>query len=193
MVNTSADKIDEFIVFDSDLDLCYPNELSRSMLHNWSLYNSDLRLVSLELLPMKPCSDIDVTIYGSGVMIVDHGSGFCLDDDLDQPSSKSTEAHALYHFMLYYLCSIFYAIGFYLPLHYLAPNSPRLHNEINRVEHFTGPAKAQRLEVVFSFKSILKMLPQKSQTKHRDEVTAASKTRERLLITTTVIPPIATS
>ncbi|KAM6548992.1 hypothetical protein CsatB_020668 [Cannabis sativa] len=97
---TSADKIDEFIVFDSDLDLCYPNELSRSMLHNWSLYNSDLRLVSLELLPMKPCSDIDVTIYGSGVMIVDDGSGFCLDDDLDQPSSKSTEAHALYHFMV---------------------------------------------------------------------------------------------
>nr|WDW19225.1 DNMT protein [Humulus lupulus] len=91
----SAEETDEFIVFDSDLDMCYPDELPRSMLHNWSLYNSDLRLVSLELLPMKPCSDIDVTIYGSGVMTADDGSGFCLDNDLEQSSSKSTEAQTV--------------------------------------------------------------------------------------------------
>ncbi|KAF4368640.1 hypothetical protein G4B88_020036 [Cannabis sativa] len=88
---TFTDKIDEFILFDSDLDMCYPNELPRSMLHNWSLYNSDLRLVSLELLPMKSCSDVDVTIYGPSVMIVDDGSGFYLDDDL----SKSVDAQAI--------------------------------------------------------------------------------------------------
>ncbi|PON37520.1 C-5 cytosine methyltransferase [Trema orientale] len=87
----SAEETDEFIVFDSDVDMCYPDELPRSMLHNWSLYNSDLRLISLELLPMKPCSDIDVTIYGSGVMTADDGSGFCLDNDLDQSSSGTGE------------------------------------------------------------------------------------------------------
>ncbi|PON45428.1 C-5 cytosine methyltransferase [Parasponia andersonii] len=87
----SAEETDEFIVFDSDVDMCYPDELPRSMLHNWSLYNSDLRLISLELLPMKPCSDIDVTIYGSGVMTADDGSGFCLDNYLDQSSSGTGE------------------------------------------------------------------------------------------------------
>ncbi|KAK3183178.1 hypothetical protein Dsin_030464 [Dipteronia sinensis] len=62
------------------IDIKNPDELPRSMLHNWSLYNSDFRLISLELLPMKPCAEIDVTIYGSGVMMTDDGSGFCLDE-----------------------------------------------------------------------------------------------------------------
>ena len=87
----STEKTDEFVIFDSDVDPCYPDELPRSMLHNWSLYNSDLRLVSLELLPMKPCADIDVTIFGSGVMTADDGSGFCLDDDKDQSSSGGSQ------------------------------------------------------------------------------------------------------
>nr|TKS11378.1 hypothetical protein D5086_0000073210 [Populus alba] len=37
---------------------------------------------------MKPCEDIDVTIFGSGLMTEDDGSGFCLDDDPDQSSSR---------------------------------------------------------------------------------------------------------
>lgn len=86
----SDEETDEFIVFDSDMDVCYPDELPRSMLHNWSLYNSDLRLVSLELLPMKPCADMDVTIYGSGVMTADDGSGFCLDDHSSRGSGAQT-------------------------------------------------------------------------------------------------------
>ncbi|KAA8531274.1 hypothetical protein F0562_005983 [Nyssa sinensis] len=80
---------DEYIVFDSDNDVCYTDELPRSMLHNWSLYNSDLRLISLELLPMKPCAEIDVTIFGSGVMTADDGTGFCLDTDSSHSSSGS--------------------------------------------------------------------------------------------------------
>ncbi|PKI39705.1 hypothetical protein CRG98_039875, partial [Punica granatum] len=78
---------DEFIIFDGDLDMVDIDELPRSMLHNWSLYDSDSRLLSLELLPMKPCDDIDVTIFGSGIMTADDGSGFCLDTDEDQSSS----------------------------------------------------------------------------------------------------------
>jgi DNA (cytosine-5)-methyltransferase 1 len=59
------------------------------MLHNWALYNSDSRLISLELLPMKPCSEIDVTIFGSGLMTADDGSGFHLDTEAGQSSSAS--------------------------------------------------------------------------------------------------------
>uniref|UniRef100_A0A803KRA3 RFTS domain-containing protein n=1 Tax=Chenopodium quinoa TaxID=63459 RepID=A0A803KRA3_CHEQI len=73
------------------MDATDPNQLPRSMLHNWTLYNSDSRLVSLELLPMKPYDDIDATIFGSGIVTYDDGSGFCLDAD-DQSSSASSEA-----------------------------------------------------------------------------------------------------
>ncbi|KAG2676448.1 hypothetical protein I3760_12G053200 [Carya illinoinensis] len=87
----SVEETDEFIVFDGDM-ICYTDELPRSMLHNWSLYNSDSRLISLELLPMKPCTDIDVTIFGSGVMTSDDGSGFCLDANPGQSSSCGSRA-----------------------------------------------------------------------------------------------------
>ncbi|KAF1897087.1 hypothetical protein Lal_00034789 [Lupinus albus] len=90
---TALQEMDEFIVFDNDYDLYDIEDLPRSMLHNWSLYNSDARLISLELLPMKSCSDIDVTIFGSGVMTADDGSGFHLDTDTDQSSSISSGAH----------------------------------------------------------------------------------------------------
>lgn len=85
---TSSQETDEFLVFDNDIYMCDTDELPRSMLHNWSLYNSDSRLISLELLPMKPCADIDVTIFGSGVMTADDGSGFYLDTDLGHSSSR---------------------------------------------------------------------------------------------------------
>ncbi|GMI86703.1 METHYLTRANSFERASE 2, methyltransferase 1, DECREASED DNA METHYLATION 2, METHYLTRANSFERASE I [Hibiscus trionum] len=88
----SNEETDELVVFESDIDVCDPQDLPRSMLHNWSFYNSDSRLISLELLPMKPCADIDVTIFGSGVMTSDDGSGFCLDDDLSQSTSGSSNA-----------------------------------------------------------------------------------------------------
>lgn len=71
---------DEYIIFD-DFDTVDSDQLPRSMLHNWSLYNCDSRLISLELLPMKPCADIDVTVFGSGVMTADDGSGFCFDNE----------------------------------------------------------------------------------------------------------------
>ncbi|KAL7223863.1 hypothetical protein ACSBR1_025343 [Camellia fascicularis] len=79
---------DEYLIFDGFNDANNPNELPRSMLHNWALYNSDSRLISLELLPMKPCADIDTTIYGSGSMTTNDGSGFCLDGESDKTSSS---------------------------------------------------------------------------------------------------------
>ncbi|XP_057452069.1 DNA (cytosine-5)-methyltransferase 1-like [Lotus japonicus] len=89
---TSLQETDEFIVFDNDYDIYDTEELPRSMLHNWTLYNSDARLVSLELLPMKPCSEIDVTIFGSGIMTSDDGSGFHLDTESGQSSSTASGA-----------------------------------------------------------------------------------------------------
>ncbi|KAK2367307.1 DNA (cytosine-5)-methyltransferase [Trifolium repens] len=86
---TSLQETDEFIVFDNDYDVYDIEDLPRSMLHNWALYNSDSRLISLELLPMKPCSEIDVTIFGSGLMTADDGSGFHLDSEAGQSSSAS--------------------------------------------------------------------------------------------------------
>lgn len=79
----SIEELDESVL-DKGFSITNPDELPWFMLHNWSLYNSDSRLISLELLPMKPCADIDVTIFGSGSMTTDDGSGFYLDADLDQ-------------------------------------------------------------------------------------------------------------
>ncbi|KAK7251127.1 hypothetical protein RIF29_34055 [Crotalaria pallida] len=91
---TSLQETDEFMVFDDDYYEYNIEDLPRSMLHNWSLYNSDARLIPLELLPMKSCSDIDVTIFGSGIMTEDDGSGFNLDTDVGQSSSISSGAQA---------------------------------------------------------------------------------------------------
>lgn len=46
------EETDEYIFFDDDNALLAPHELPQRMLHDWTLYNSDSRLVSLELLPM---------------------------------------------------------------------------------------------------------------------------------------------
>nr|AAC39356.1 Met2-type cytosine DNA-methyltransferase [Daucus carota] len=87
---TANQETDEYIIFDGGLDACYTDDLPRSMLHNWALYNSDSRLISLELLPMKPCAEIDVTIFGSGVMTEDDGSGFNLETDTSHSSSSGS-------------------------------------------------------------------------------------------------------
>ncbi|CAL1381124.1 unnamed protein product [Linum trigynum] len=84
----TVEETDEYIAIDGD-DVINPDDLPRKLLHNWSLYDSDLRMMSLELLPMRPCEDIDITIFGSGMMTEDDGGGFCIEDDLNQSSSGS--------------------------------------------------------------------------------------------------------
>lgn len=41
---------------------------------------------------MKPCAEIDVTIFGSGVMTADDGSGYCIDGDSSHSSSGSVDS-----------------------------------------------------------------------------------------------------
>ncbi|XP_076952096.1 DNA (cytosine-5)-methyltransferase 1B-like [Bidens hawaiensis] len=91
---TSVEEMDEYLLFDymDGYDIVDPDDLPKSLLQNWSLYNCDSRLISLELLPMKPCEDIDVTVFGSGVMRTDDGSGFCFDDDPISGSGSSSAA-----------------------------------------------------------------------------------------------------
>nr|XP_010936296.1 DNA (cytosine-5)-methyltransferase 1B [Elaeis guineensis]XP_019701343.1 DNA (cytosine-5)-methyltransferase 1B [Elaeis guineensis]XP_019701346.1 DNA (cytosine-5)-methyltransferase 1B [Elaeis guineensis]XP_019701349.1 DNA (cytosine-5)-methyltransferase 1B [Elaeis guineensis]XP_029123947.1 DNA (cytosine-5)-methyltransferase 1B [Elaeis guineensis] len=87
----SVEEMDEYIYFDSDSYMSYP-DLPRRVLDNWALYNSDSRLISLELIPMKPCTEIDVTAFGSGNMRMDDGSGFCLEADPGQSSSNTSDS-----------------------------------------------------------------------------------------------------
>lgn len=83
-------EMDEFLFFE-DSDTCYP-DLPRRVLDNWSLYNSDSRLISLELLPMKPCAEVDVLAFGSGSMREDDGSGYYVETDPGQSSSGSSNS-----------------------------------------------------------------------------------------------------
>ncbi|XP_013631628.1 PREDICTED: DNA (cytosine-5)-methyltransferase 1-like [Brassica oleracea var. oleracea] len=82
---------DELLLYHDDDYEVDIDDLPRKMLQNWALYDIDSRLISLELLPMKPCADIDVTIFGSGVMADDQGIWI----DLDDPAtSMPSEEHA---------------------------------------------------------------------------------------------------
>eukprot|EP01018_Ginkgo_biloba_P018917 Gb_24436 [translate_table: standard] len=85
----TEDEMDEYVFFDDDTPVLASEDLPRRMLHDWSLYNADSRLVPLELLPMLPNTETDVEIFGSGLMTEDDGSGYCLDGDSDNHMSKS--------------------------------------------------------------------------------------------------------
>ncbi|XP_047318972.1 DNA (cytosine-5)-methyltransferase 1B-like isoform X2 [Impatiens glandulifera] len=74
-------EIDEYLIFDECYKTSSSNELPKAILHNWSLYNSDSRLISLELLPMRSCANMDVVIFGSGRMKDDDGSEYLLDGE----------------------------------------------------------------------------------------------------------------
>ena len=97
----SIQETDEHIIYGSDIDAFHYDELPQAMLHNWSLYNSDSRLISLELLPMNPCANIDVTIYGSGIMTADDGSGYFHDDEMNQSSSSSHGVYSVAGMQIY--------------------------------------------------------------------------------------------
>ncbi|CAN6476016.1 unnamed protein product [Victoria cruziana] len=73
----SADETDEYLFFDDDVYMLTPDMLPRRTLHDWALYNSDSRLVPLEVVPMQQGTESDVLIFGSGYMLDDDGSGFC--------------------------------------------------------------------------------------------------------------------
>ncbi|CAM6109925.1 unnamed protein product [Calypogeia fissa] len=74
------EEMDEYILFDEYV-VDYPEDLPHRKIHDWTLYNSDSRFVSLELLPMLRGAETDMEIFGSGIITEDDGSGFCLDTE----------------------------------------------------------------------------------------------------------------
>ncbi|KFK31662.1 dna (cytosine-5)-methyltransferase [Arabis alpina] len=94
----SVDEVDELIM--SDGGDVYIDHLPHRMLHNWALYNSDSMFKSLELLPMKRCADIDVTIYGSGVVTEDDETWISIDDsDSSSQGSRGYDPDAMTIFL----------------------------------------------------------------------------------------------
>jgi DNA (cytosine-5)-methyltransferase 1 len=79
---------DEHVIFDNEVGMSV-NDLPVNILNNWALYNSDSRLVSLELVPMKPGAENDIVIFGSGSMTEDDRS-FRSTAEAEQLSSSSS-------------------------------------------------------------------------------------------------------
>ncbi|KAM0835241.1 hypothetical protein ACQ4PT_063068 [Festuca glaucescens] len=82
-------EMDEYI-FDSDAGLCVA-DLPVRILNNWALYNSDSRLISLELIPMKSGAENDTVIFGSGFMREDDDS-CCSTAEPTQLSSSASKS-----------------------------------------------------------------------------------------------------
>ncbi|CAN6280974.1 unnamed protein product [Urochloa humidicola] len=82
-----SQEMDEYI-FDSDIGMF---DLPVRILNNWALYNSDSRLIPLELIPMKSGAENDTVIFGSGFMREDDGS-CCSTAESAQISSSSSKS-----------------------------------------------------------------------------------------------------
>ena len=50
---------------------------------------------------MNPCANIDVTIYGSGIMTTDDGSGYFHDVEMNQSSSSSRGVYSVAGMQIY--------------------------------------------------------------------------------------------
>lgn len=90
--------MDEYLFYD-DSCILDPEDLPRRMLHDWSLYNSNSRLVPLELLPMLGGTETDTAVFGSGVMTEDDGSDYCL--DADSGGGKNSQDNELHEIRIY--------------------------------------------------------------------------------------------
>uniref|UniRef100_A0ACD6A8W4 Uncharacterized protein n=1 Tax=Avena sativa TaxID=4498 RepID=A0ACD6A8W4_AVESA len=91
-------------IFDDQVGMSV-NDLPVRILNNWALYNSECRLISLELIPMETGAENDVVIFGSGSVREDDGS-FCSTADLTQLSSSSSESDREDHGIPIYLSPI---------------------------------------------------------------------------------------
>ncbi|KAE8774326.1 DNA (cytosine-5)-methyltransferase 1A [Hordeum vulgare] len=85
----SSIEMDEYML-DSE-DVMLGGELPVRILNNWSLYNSDARLIPLELIPMKAGAENDTVIFGSGFMMEDDHT-FCSTAEPTQLSSSSSKS-----------------------------------------------------------------------------------------------------
>ena len=80
--------MDELLLFseDEDIEFMYRDE---QKLEEWTLYNGEARLVSLELLPMLAGVHGDISIFGSGVVSADDGCGYHIEKESDRHGEPS--------------------------------------------------------------------------------------------------------
>ena len=71
--NKEEEETDELLLYDEELAECDPECLPRRLLTDFSIYNADGLMATLELLPMLAGVDTDVELYASGVVVVDDG------------------------------------------------------------------------------------------------------------------------
>ena len=89
--NKEEEEADELLLMDEDMIDVDPEFLPRRMLTDFSIYNGDGLMASLELLPMWSGLDPDVELYASGVVVDDDGdfSGGQSLDDVDDGGGAS--------------------------------------------------------------------------------------------------------
>lgn len=80
--------MDELILFSEDEDVEFMDR-DEQKLEEWTLYNGEARLVSLELLPMLAGVHGDISIFGSGVVSADDGCGYNIENESDGPGGPS--------------------------------------------------------------------------------------------------------
>ncbi|XP_024535317.1 DNA (cytosine-5)-methyltransferase 1B [Selaginella moellendorffii] len=83
------EETDEYLVMSGD-----DGELEHRMLYDWALYNSDMRFVSLELLPMVSGAETDVEVFGSGLVTEDNFE-YCMDNEPDDAASTTHNENLL--------------------------------------------------------------------------------------------------
>lgn len=71
--NKEEEETDELLLYDEELAECDPECLPRRLLTDFSIYNADGLMATLELLPMLAGVDTDVELYASGVVVDDDG------------------------------------------------------------------------------------------------------------------------
>jgi DNA (cytosine-5)-methyltransferase 1 len=71
--NKEEEETDELLLYDEELAEYDPECLPRRLLTDFSIYNSDGLMATLELLPMLAGVDTDVELYASGVVVDDDG------------------------------------------------------------------------------------------------------------------------
>ncbi|KAL4528770.1 hypothetical protein Ndes2437A_g03311 [Nannochloris sp. 'desiccata'] len=74
--NKEEEETDELLLYDEELAECDPECLPRRLLTDFSIYNADGLMATLELLPMLAGVDTDVELYASGVVVDDDGDFF---------------------------------------------------------------------------------------------------------------------
>ena len=90
------EELDEFLLYDEELEQLAPEDMPRRILTDYSIYNADGFLASLELLPMWSGIDPDVELYASGVVVEEEsGNAQVSAADGSGPACNTDKSHGM--------------------------------------------------------------------------------------------------